>query len=321
MPFTDFPNGATSFGIPLVGAGNSIPVTNGNYYFVCNRAGANGSDGNTGTDMQNPLATLDGAIGKCDANNADVIVVLPGHSETITGAGGITADIAGVTIVGIGNGTLKPTFLMDGGTTVTFVVSAANVSVSNLVFTAGHSGVVTCFNITAAQCWIDACTFQNNTTNENFVTPIKATSTTDNNADGLKVTNCIWTTIDTDDAEFIEINGNLDRLVVKGNYVRSTSATAAHLVLSAGTKVLTNMDVSNNVHINAMTAGAIMISNGASTNTGVISNNYQGNLDVTGPQLLGPCTGAYWFNNYSTSVVSTNGLSGGINPVADTPTT
>ncbi len=301
-------------GVPTMGIGGGLPIAP-RYFFVNS---VTGSDGNTG-EFDSPLATIGQALTKVSVQHkmGDTIVLMPGHSQTITGAGGITASTADVNIIGIGIGTDRPTFLMDGGTTVSFLISAANVLVRNCVFTAGHSQVVTCFDITAGGATLDALEFGNNTTNEDFVTPIKATSTTDNNADGLTVTNCVWTTIDTDDREFIEINANLNRLTVVNNYVRSTSATA-QLVLSAGTKVLTNVLITDNTLINAMTSGSLFISNGASTNTGVIARNFCGNLDVTGPQDLGACANIYWFDNKSTSVVT---LSGGINPAADTPTT
>lgn len=302
-------------GVPTMGVGGALPFTTGNYFFVSSVSGANG---NTGA-ADNPFATLDYAIGQCTASKGDTIVLLQGHSETITGASGITADIAGINIVGLGTGSLRPTFLMDGGTSVTFVVSAANVLVDNCFFKAGHSGVVTCFDITAAGCVLTNLEFGNNTTNENFVTPIKSTSTTDNNGDGLTVVGCRWFTTDTDDREMIEINANLDRLTVTDCIMVTTSATA-QLVLSAGTKVLTNVYIARNRFKSAMTSGLLFISNGASTNTGMVCDNYVGNLDTTGPQDLGASAfaNAVWFNNYSTSVVT---LSGGINPVADTPTT
>ena len=304
-------------GVPTFGVGGGLPLAP-RYFFVSSTA-ANTSNGNDGS-FDAPFATLDYAIGQCTANKGDTIVVLPNHAETITGVGGITADIAGINIIGQGVGAARPTFLMDGATDVTFVVSAANVTVQNMFFKAGHSGVVTCFNITAGSCNLINLEFGNNTTNENFVTPIKATSTADNNADGLTVIGCKWFTIDTDDREMIEINANLDKLTVLNNTMVTMSATTCPLILSAGTKVLSNVDIGWNRAKNAMTSGALFISNGASTNSGFVYNNYVGNLDTTGPQDLGASAfaNAYWFNNQSSSVVT---LSGAVNPAPDSPTT
>jgi hypothetical protein len=67
----------------------------------------NGSNSNKGT-FERPFATIDYAIGRCTASKGDVIFVKPGHSETITGTD-ITVDVAGVSIIGLGNGALRPT--------------------------------------------------------------------------------------------------------------------------------------------------------------------------------------------------------------------
>ena len=53
-----------------------------------------GSDGNQGT-FDAPFSTLDGALAKCVANRGDIIMVKPGHAETVSAAAGIVIDIAG----------------------------------------------------------------------------------------------------------------------------------------------------------------------------------------------------------------------------------
>jgi hypothetical protein len=62
-----------------------------------------GSDGNKGT-FNAPFGTIDYAIGQCTAGRGDVIFVKPGHAETISAAGSIACDVAGVAIVGLGSG-------------------------------------------------------------------------------------------------------------------------------------------------------------------------------------------------------------------------
>ena len=51
MAYTNYPNGLTSFGIPLVGSG-MIPTSPGKILFVNYTTG---SDANRGTDMSKPL--------------------------------------------------------------------------------------------------------------------------------------------------------------------------------------------------------------------------------------------------------------------------
>lgn len=71
MGTTNFPNGLTSFGIPVLGAG-SIPFT-GKYFFV---DPANGNDGNQGTSASRAFATLYQAYAKCRSGMNDVVYLI-----------------------------------------------------------------------------------------------------------------------------------------------------------------------------------------------------------------------------------------------------
>ena len=77
MSLTNFPNGITSFGVPVLGTIGGLPFT-GNYYFV---DPVNGADGNDGTP-ELPLKTLYGALAKCTAGNNDVVVLVGDGSST-----------------------------------------------------------------------------------------------------------------------------------------------------------------------------------------------------------------------------------------------
>ena len=283
----------------------------GSVFFVDSTAGNNG---NTGKEPSKAFATLDYAIGKCTANKGDVIYVMPNHAETIIGAGGITADIAGIKIIGLGSYNQRPRFLMDGGTTVTFAVSAADVTVRNIVMASGHLLVAAGFDVTGKGCWLDKVEFADNTTAENWGTPIKATGAA-NTADGLKVTNCRWVPLvaSVNELEFIEITDDIADLVVVGNYIVH-EGTASPLILQAGTKVMTCAQVLWNFLSHKMTAGALFISNGGTGNSGIIAHNRFGHADVTTTHDWGAATGFRLFDNLSTSV---GNLSGVILPAAD----
>lgn len=96
------------------------------------------------------FATIDAAIGACTANAGDTIFVLPGHTEAVT-ATSIALDVAGVSIIGLGSGAMKPT-LTFGATDSAINVTAANGKFQNLRLTAGIGDVVTAFlHATAAQ--------------------------------------------------------------------------------------------------------------------------------------------------------------------------
>jgi len=63
MGLTQFPNGISSFGIPVIG-GSQIPVTTGTYFFVDD----SGSNANDGLDPDHPVATIEYAFGLCTAD-------------------------------------------------------------------------------------------------------------------------------------------------------------------------------------------------------------------------------------------------------------
>lgn len=311
MPITNFPGGVSSYGVPLLGSG---PVfTTGNVFFVDSNASL-ASDNTTSGTTDAPFATLDYAIGQCTANNGDHIIVMPNHAETITGAGGIAADVAGITIIGMGTWNQRPRFLMDGGTAVTFAISAADVTVRNLVFASGHADVVSCFDVTAVGATLMDLEFVDNTTDENFLTIVECSSTTNNNADGLKIINCRAVSPDAGCLEFLEINADLDSLVFSGNVYIVDAATAGKMILVATGKDLTNCLITWNYNANGMTAGDLFIDNDTAVNTGIVAHNRCGHHDVTGAHSLIDLDGVRLFDNLSTSA---DGASGFVLPAID----
>ena len=275
-----------------------------------------GADTSDGLTPDRALATLDAAFAKCTANKGYVIYVLPNHSETVTGAAGIAHDVAGVSVIGLGHGGQRPTFLMDASTAVTYKITGSDAIVHNLVFNSGHADVVTCIDVqTATDVWIDSCEFGDNTTNENWLTCIKSGTTTDNQCDGLKVTNCKWTSPDAGCLEFIEHTGDVDRLHVEGNYVRH-NGTNSPLILSTAGDDLQDGLIKGNMITTKINASAVgILSNNQTDNTGIIAENYVGHLDVAGEVLAtGENSGMYCFENRMSGVVTASGY---LLPAAD----
>jgi hypothetical protein len=141
------------------GAGGKVAIedmaiSTGQRFFVHSVTGTDGTA--YGFTPDKPLATIDYAIGLCTASKSDVIYVMPGHVETV--AATIAADVAGINIIGIGNGRLRPA--ITGLTaTATCTVSAANVTLKNLRLI-GVSGVTTHVQVSADDLTIDSCVFE-----------------------------------------------------------------------------------------------------------------------------------------------------------------
>jgi len=75
MGLTNYPNGVSSFGIPVIGG--AIPSSFGNYFFV---DGGKGSDGNAGTSPALAFKTLTAAYNAATTDNDDVICIRGGSS-------------------------------------------------------------------------------------------------------------------------------------------------------------------------------------------------------------------------------------------------
>ena len=140
---TNFPLGFQN-GISLRGVPVEIPVA-GQVFWVDStstvvKGGVGSSDGNPGT-YQKPFATLDFAVGRCTANRGDVIYLKPGHTETIGAAAAVDLDVAGITVIGLGTGTLQAR-LDYTATAGTVEVNADNISIVNVNFHANVPAVV-----------------------------------------------------------------------------------------------------------------------------------------------------------------------------------
>ena len=98
------------------------------------------------------FATIDAAVGACTANAGDVIYVMPGHTETVIKASGLDLDVAGITIIGIGTGSLRPTINFTTVVGADMDVVAANVTIQNILFTGGKDALTNPIHIAAADC-------------------------------------------------------------------------------------------------------------------------------------------------------------------------
>ena len=142
-----FAGGVTIQNVPI-----DLTVSN-KVYWVATGNGA--SDGNPGT-FDRPFSSIDYAIGRCAANRGDVIFVKAGYAETITSAGAITSDVVGVSIIGLGTGSDRPQVTWTStDNSATWLVTAANTTIKNIVGICGDDGLTSAFVVSAAGCVLD----------------------------------------------------------------------------------------------------------------------------------------------------------------------
>ena len=284
----------------------------GKAFFVDSGAGA---DTNVGNSWAQALATIDKAVGKCVADRGDIIYLAQGHAENIASATSLICDIAGVSIVGLGSGTLRPklSFTAAAGS---IVVSSANVTLKNIVFEAAFADVAEAFTPSAVELHIIDCLFQDSAAAKNFIELVD-TGTTNNQCDGLTFLNCSWISPDLLITSLVNVDADLDRLTVVGCYLNlgvNTSDLPIIAVVATG-KDLTNVYIVGNIFIRLNDANPLLISMDTTTaNTGVIAKNFIRHLDTGSELLITAASNIGHFENYTTAVVD---LSGVIMPAAD----
>ena len=305
MGLTNFPNGVTSYGIPIVGGGSSIPSSNGTYFFVSSVAG---SSSNTGVDMNFPYSTVAAAI--TASTTGDVIVMLPGHTETISTAGGWTPK-AGTSIVGLGFGSNRPKITFSAAA-ATILVSAASVYFNNFVVTSGITELVTIFSVSGVECIINAVDYME-TTAVSCITFMTTTAA----AKRWEVINCRHnsTTIPTATAAWLSIVGG-DGWTIANNIINVNRANnAVSAIIGSLTPAATNIAITNNL-MSQGTSGTskIPVSLFAGT-TGIVADNRAfclGSTAIAGSFAIANCAA---FQNFAVHTVNKSGL---LDPIADT---
>lgn len=347
--FTNFPQGF-AFGLSVRG----MPLTQmqpGQVFFVDNSPVLNpsqkaASNGNRGTFLD-PFATLTYAVNTaCVPGRGDIVFVGSNHKETLADAVTLLLNCSGVAVIGLGAGSIRPTFTFTTATTANIPVGGANISVQNCLFVANFAAVASCFTATATAFTgvisgnqlttsavtgtiqpgmtiagtgvtlgtviynqvsgttggagvytvsvtgtvasasmttsptdfaYDNCEFRDTSSSLNFVTAFTAPST-DNACDGLSATrNSFFGLGTTTNTAFFALAGNLDRWTVQGNYYASPLAANGVLAYQATTtKVLTRVLIDGNRFstVGANAATGLLLLTTATTNTGVISNNF-----------------------------------------------
>lgn len=282
-------------------------ITPGKIFYVSSVVGSNN---NTGLETGEPKATLAGAISAATANNNDIIFLLPGHAETLTTATALPLNKAGITIVGLGSGSLRPTFTF-GAAAATIPVSAANVYIQNVLFKANFADVASAFTLTAApEFQIDSCEFRDTSSILNFLTIV--TTTVSVNADGLMFTNNKVRGLGTTAATTpIKIAGTIDRVEISGNFITLAVLNNTSAVLAHGALVVTNLLMQSNrvFRPNTDTAtGALLITTSSTTNTGIVANNYVQHADVAAALLVTAGSIYGMFNNLADGDADASGF-------------
>lgn len=239
----------------------------GNIRYVSSVTGTDSTAG--GFSPEAPLASIEYAVGLCTANQNDVIVALPGHTETISAAGGLALDVEGISVIGIGRGTKQPKLDFTAAAS-TCTMSAANVLLENFQIEASFADVVSEIVVSGDGCTIRGCRFLEPTTDENALINILTGAA--NSADFLTVENCVFRGLDAANTIGISFPNAQSDAVVRNNYFLGVFETGA--IKAVG--VLTQCAIHDNL-INNTSGDADECISIADTSTGVVARNIVGN--------------------------------------------
>ena len=270
-----------SFGVSL----RNMPIAQtqgGQVFWVYNGSalpptGKPGSNTNRGT-FDAPFATIAGALTACLAGRGDIIMVKPGHAESVTAATLLNLNVAGAQIIGAGVGSNRPVLTLSGATTATITVSGANITLRNFIID------LTGIDAIAAGMTVNASGFQLLDC-EIFTASASAQATLGVSiATGLSdiviAGNEFYGTADAGTTAAVQIVGGVRHLIADniffGAYAAGTGAISVITTASAGLKIVGN-SISNRT---AASTKAITALTGT---TGVILNNRMQILSGTAP--------------------------------------
>lgn len=268
----------------------------GDIWFVCSTTGTDGAG--YGQNPDAPFATIDYAVGKCTASKGDVIYVLPGHNEGITGAAEIDLDVAGISVIGLGAGSLKPTIDFDN-TAASVAIGADNVTVKNIRFRVSANAVTNGLLVEAGadSYIIDGCEFGwPETATDEFALAIQIMAGCN---DGV-IENCLFAAGAQAAVAAIKLTGASDNIIIRNNRFTGAHSTA---MINGITALSTNLLIQGNIFQQGATEPAIEMLTGT---TGIIADNYIAtNLGTKAASIV--CDGAWLFENYYCEVATETG--------------
>ena len=270
-------------------------------FFVDSTNAAASDTAGFGANPDAPFATLDYAVGQCTDSVGDYIIVMPGHTETLATAGALDLDVIGITVLGIGNGTLIPTFtLTDAAADVD--VDAVNITVRHIKFAAGAADIVAAIDVNACHASFIDCRFEGDGAGLNALIWFQDA----NNVDCLTIKDCWFYDPDASNTHAINLSGDGYGHVISGNRLYGDWGTMA----IGGAGVVLWPTIENNYIWN------IAAVNDTCINTAADGGWIVGNM-VSSPQAqTNAITAANIakFNNYQ--AVDTEDLSGLLEPIS-----
>ena len=241
----------------------------GAIWFVDSGHAAASDTAGFGRSPDAPFATIDYAVGKCTANQGDVIYVMPGHAEALAAAADLALDVAGISVIGLGNGSDTPTVALGTADTVDVDIDAANITVENIHFVANLADIAIMIDVNADDFTLRNCRFSQAAVNLNAKICVQDAAGT--GSDRLTIEGCRALMYDSANTHFVNFGGTGDGHRIIGNELIGDWGTMA----IGGAGALTYATVIDNVISNQASDNDSCI-NFEATSTGICMRNLCG---------------------------------------------
>jgi hypothetical protein len=234
-------------------------------WFVDSTSAAASDTAGFGHNPDAPFATLDYAVGQCQADAGDFILCMPGHAEVVAAAAGLALDVAGITVLGVGEGALQPTItLTDPASDVD--VDASNITVEHMHFVAGAADITAAIDVNAHDFTLRNCRLTGDNAGLNALIWIQDAAA--GGSDRITIEDCYVMDIDASNTHFTNFAGTGDGHIVQRNTIYGDFGT----LCIGGAGVVTHCTVMDNVIYNE-SATADSCINFDATATGIVVRN------------------------------------------------
>lgn len=270
------------------------------------------------------VSTLAAGLARCRSGKGDTVVVLPGHTETVSTTTMMDNLVAGTNIVGAAaqGSSLMPTFTFAGTTnTSIWNITKNDVTMANLFFKFnGADSIDSPLIVTGS-----GFNFLNNRVLMGSDTALDCDVglTVHTGADNCRIlNNYFYTTGTAVNTNSILVDAAVDSLHIGNNrFVCPATSTNGIVQIGSSTVVLTNLRVDNNVLYNKST-GTCTIGFTDAAHTGMCFDNYSGSGGTTAFASFGIILAGTtnilvsFFQNFSQTMHTAKGTSAILEPAA-----
>ncbi len=239
-------------------------IYNGDFIWV--DSGDAKADDNVGSNVA-PCSTWAAAEALATANQGDVIIIRPGHAEELIAA--IALAKAGILVLGLSWGTLRPTFTSATNAVAALTVTGGNRIFRGLRFVCNIANQPESIDVAADDVTIMENEFlEGSATGLSFITA----DTTDGDSDGLKIVkNKFYAPTAGNYNQAIEIAKDHDNIAIEGNEIYGDFDEACVEIPAAG-NACGNIRIVGN-ELSNLQSGQHVIQISGTAVTGMVADN------------------------------------------------